>query len=69
MVPKGYAAALAHSEAVPVAEQADVDPVLDAADDVPLDAAVDDTAEEAWLALGDSEGSGSEGSSFGSVIC
>ena len=69
MVPTGYATALAHSVAVPVAEQADVDPVLDAAEDVPLDTAVDDTTEEASLTLGDSDGSGSEGSSFGSVIC
>ena len=68
IVPTGYDAPVAHSVAVPVAEQAEVDPVDGTGDDVPLDTAVDDTADEESLALGDSEGSGSEGSSFGSVI-
>lgn len=68
IVPTGYAEALEHSVAVPVAEQVDVDPVLDAADDMLLDTSVDETADEESLALGELEGSGCVGSLFGSVI-
>lgn len=68
IVPTEYAEALAHSVAVPEAEQLDVDPVVAAADDLLLDNPVDDTAVAELLALGESEGSGFVGFSIWSVI-